>query len=1172
MSKKILLGVFSVLFVVIGALLIIPSFIDWSQYKTQIQTQIEQSTGYQLSLGGPLRAAFLPYPHATVEKVAINSGTSEGPYAFNGTVDEASVSLALLPLLGGNIVVDDIKLVNPVVDLKQRVVAETDTDTADEAAAQTETEAGESPNIQVNGLNLEGAKITYTALEAEPMTVTIPKLKLKADSLSGPFDFDGSVIYQNYDLAIIGETGEYSKTEAFPVKISIEENKDGLYGVDFSGVADLTNGFGVQGEAEVKTKSIAQTMTQINQSPFGMADQPLSLSGLITATQQAVKIDNGVVELGGAKGDLSLNVTGMEEGAQKSINAQINFKSPVDLDGLLKSTGKAQPAKSKTDDSNGNAKANGYAYLPETIEIPSQMTADISLKAPEMKYKGKTVKDAALRALLKDNQITAAIVANELPGGGAVNLDAAMKSESSSRNGATGATVLSNPSLAFSGKINVGSLETVGVDWLGVVPSDIMDKEGMPQSLAGDIKGLVSGPNVTFASPSLKLDNQPPLNVAVTYKNAAKPSVNLTLSGDRFVVPKGFIPEENAGTASTSSSGQSASSKDGSDAATMDIGFNVQLGELVFDDKVMQNLNAKGSLQGQSVSLSPLTIGNFVGTSLSANGTVGNFKTLDGLNMAVTVNSQNIDPFLKTFNVTLPDSVPQPIGAVNGTVKAQGNKSLVNADVNGSVYGFTIAASGQLSEPMEKGFMPKSFNIDVSHPNAAKAVQVFKKDYTPGAGLQKPMALKSSITSEGDVIQFSNLDLKLGDMNATGAVNMNTKAKTPVIAANLSFGTLDTQALLGGEKSKGNPATSGGSSSSSAPAGGSPWTRDAINTDWMRSFNVDLTAKAVKLIHGPWEVLRPTIDIDLKDGVLTINGINGTMFDGTMAMTGKASATAAGQPISINADIKAQDVNLSPFVQAALGQNKERVRGKGSVNMTLDTKGVSSSALAYALSGDGRIQTSNLTVVGIDLDRISQALSGDAISGLGGMVDDAFNSGTTGFKPIDHKFQIREGTMPVDNFKMESNTAALVSNGSISFSRWQMDLKNEINITQPEALPVITLNLSGPLNAPQKNLKADIVRSFIANKYGSKIQEKIQDELGDSVGGQLLQNMLGLPQKQQAQPTTQQQQPAETTGAETDGTAVITEEPVQPPEAQPQQRQPSVEEQVIKGLFDQFTK
>jgi|GEM_PF-1454152 len=1147
MLKKILLGLVSAFFVLIMACLVIPSFVDWSQYKDQIKTQIEQATGYDLMLGGSLRAAFLPYPHATVENVSINSGTSEGSYAFNATVDQASVSLAILPLLSGQIAVSDVKLVNAVVDVQQRSIGATSEKTTDVKTMQNSQ--GQAPKVRINSLNLKEAKITYTGLNAAPMVIKIPSLNLRADSLTGPFYFDGSLIYQTYNLSLKGETGAYSNTEAFPVKIAVHENANNLYSIDFSGMADLSDNFGVQGEAKVKTKSIAATIAQINQSPKGMGDQPLTLQGFVTATQKSVKIDNGIVELGRAKGQLNLDMTGVEKNAAKNIMAQVGFSSPVNLDHLLL-TGTATKTKGEGFTSE---QKSAYAFLPDTIEIPSQMTADISITAPEMTLKGQMIKDTALRVVLKDDVVTAAIAVHGLPGGGSVDLDMAIKSESSSRNDTTGA-VLVNPSLHFSGKLDVKSLKAVGVDWLGIVPADMMNKEGMVQAVSGSVKGLMKGSDATLASSALKLDDLLPLDVSLTYKNAAKPSINITLSGDRFIVPKGLIPEQGK-TAVDPKAVPVAVPKASvakENGLQLGLGFDVRLGELVFDDKIMKNLNARGSLHGDALSLSPVTIENFSGTSLNISGTIANIKTLDGLDITAIVDSRNIDPFLKTFNVPLPGSVPQPVGAVKGNVKVQGNNELLDASVKGNVYGFTVDASGQLREPMTKGFMPQSLNVTLSHPNAARAIESLKKDYKSGKGLQKPLTFKSAIISEGDMFKLTNLDITLGEMTATGSVNINTKAKIPSVVAHLNFGTLNTQALLG------NDSNTSGENAAISASDSSPWTRDALNTDWIRAMNLKLDAKAVRLVHGSWEILRPTINLDLKEGVLSLGDINGTMFDGTVTISGRVSAKNAGQPLSINASIKAENVNLGSFIQAALGQNKERVRGKGTIELMLDTKGVSSSALAYALNGNGHVRTSNVTVIGIDLGRITQALSDHSLlGGLGSIVDAGFNSGSTVFKPVDHHFQIREGTMPVENFTMQSNTASLVSNGTVSFSRWQMDLINEIKITEPEEMPVVTLGLKGALNAPQKNVQADIIRNYINNKYGAKIQKK----LDSSVGGQLLQNFLGLPIHQPQVEQNMSESDEKKGDAET-----------QPQSENTPEKQPSVEEQLLKGLFNKLTR
>ena len=140
----------------------------------------------------------------------------------------------------------------------------------------------------------------------------------------------------------------------------------------------------------------------------------------------------------------------------------------------------------------------------------------------------------------------------------------------------------------------------------------------------------------------------------------------------------------------------------------------------------------------------------------------------------------------------------------------------------------------------------------------------------------------------------------------------------------------------------------------------------------------------------------------------------------------------------------------------------------------------------------------------------------------------------------------------------------MTSDGYVSFSRWMMDLKNTILITEPEQLPELTMTLKGPLNNPSKNVASDLIRSFVMGKYGSKIQNKVDkilgDKLKDSPVGGMINGLLGLPEKQQPTTTT------ETPATEEKSTEPTTETAPAPA------KQPSVEEQAIKGLLDAFGK
>ena len=100
--------------------------------------------------------------------------------------------------------------------------------------------------------------------------------------------------------------------------------------------------------------------------------------------------------------------------------------------------------------------------------------------------------------------------------------------------------------------------------------------------------------------------------------------------------------------------------------------------------------------------------------------------------------------------------------------------------------------------------------------------------------------------------------------------------------------------------------------------------------------------------------------------------------------------------------------------------------------------------------------------------------------------------------------------------------------------------------------------------------------SFIKNKYGAKIQKKLDNVLGDKlkdspVGG-MINNLLGLPPKAAPSAPAQQQAPAATPEGEATPQVQEVQPEQQPAQEQPakEEPQPTLEQQLIKGLFDKL--
>ena len=60
--KKFLLGLLGVVIALVAAALVVPSFLDWNQYKAEIATLVESATGRKIDIRGDVSLAVLPAP------------------------------------------------------------------------------------------------------------------------------------------------------------------------------------------------------------------------------------------------------------------------------------------------------------------------------------------------------------------------------------------------------------------------------------------------------------------------------------------------------------------------------------------------------------------------------------------------------------------------------------------------------------------------------------------------------------------------------------------------------------------------------------------------------------------------------------------------------------------------------------------------------------------------------------------------------------------------------------------------------------------------------------------------------------------------------------------------------------------------------------------------------
>ena len=194
--RKVLIAIVSLVIVLAAAVLVVPSLIDWNGYKPEIQAAARDATGRELKIQGDLSMSILPTPTLSVADVSL--ANVEGATTANmASLDSLDVSVALFPLLSGDIRVTSVTLVKPVITLEKlpdgRANWEFDSgENAEAGAGDPSSNAGDAPALAIDEAVIEDGQLVYrdATTGAEHILSDI-NLEISAGGLQGPFEIDG---------------------------------------------------------------------------------------------------------------------------------------------------------------------------------------------------------------------------------------------------------------------------------------------------------------------------------------------------------------------------------------------------------------------------------------------------------------------------------------------------------------------------------------------------------------------------------------------------------------------------------------------------------------------------------------------------------------------------------------------------------------------------------------------------------------------------------------------------------------------------------------------------------------------------------------------------------------------------------------------------------------------
>ncbi|MBL4817667.1 MAG: AsmA family protein [Deltaproteobacteria bacterium] len=179
--NKIGIAIGVLLVFLVGALILVPYFVNLSKYKAEISQKASEAIGKPVVIKGDIALAILPSPRVSISDVLVSDLAK---------LDKLSLHVSLWPLLKREIEIASVTLTKPVITLKKDSRGKNNWTFA--AKKSPKKEEASFFKITLNDVYIENGRMAYITPE-KTTEVTDINLELELDGLEGPFELEGSL-------------------------------------------------------------------------------------------------------------------------------------------------------------------------------------------------------------------------------------------------------------------------------------------------------------------------------------------------------------------------------------------------------------------------------------------------------------------------------------------------------------------------------------------------------------------------------------------------------------------------------------------------------------------------------------------------------------------------------------------------------------------------------------------------------------------------------------------------------------------------------------------------------------------------------------------------------------------------------------------------------------------
>ena len=295
----------------------------------------------------------------------------------------------------------------------------------------------------------------------------------------------------------------------------------------------------------------------------------------------------------------------------------------------------------------------------------------------------------------------------------------------------------------------------------------------------------------------------------------------------------------------------------------------------------------------------------------------------------------------------------------------------------------------------------------------------------PGGGFGR-FALKAVTDVVGGTIGMTNVNVELDGNTAEGVLNFATDGRK-TLQGTLAADTLDVSPYV--------------STVRLLTANQREWNSGRITLDGLSGIDLDLRLSAANVALGNAKIGRTAIAANLRGGQLTVTVGEAQAYGGVIKGSLALANFDAG--VDVKSQLQFTDVDL----EACLGQlfGLHRLEGKGNIAFTVEGSGASVLGVTRTLNGTATLTGANGALAGINVEQLLRRLERRPLSGGG-----EFRTGRTPYDKMTIAMKVTQGTIKVEDAKIEGAAVRLAMAGTASIPERELDLKGTAALTTAE--------------------------------------------------------------------------------------------------------------------------